>query len=62
MTARDGGSAEQAREILAAQASRAARLARADDLLVNTGNLADLHAAVDRLHAQYLVLAGTAPA
>jgi dephospho-CoA kinase len=62
LTARDGGSAEQAREILAAQASRAARLARADDLLVNTGNLADLHAAVDRLHAQYLVLAGTAPA
>jgi len=62
LTARDGGSAEQARAILAAQASRAARLARADDLLVNTGNLADLHAAVDRLHAQYLVLAGTAPA
>jgi len=62
LTARDGGSAEQAREILAAQASRAARLARADDFLVNTGNLADLHAAVDRLHAQYLVLAGAAPA
>jgi dephospho-CoA kinase len=56
--ARDGGSAEQARAILASQASRAERLARADDLLVNTGNLGKLYAAVDELHAQYLVLAG----
>jgi dephospho-CoA kinase len=56
--ARDGGSVEQARAILASQASRAERLARADDLLVNTGDLAKLYAAVDELHAQYLVLAG----
>lgn len=61
LTARDGGSAEQAREILASQVSRAARRARADDLLVNAGNLSDLQAAVDRLHAQYLVVAGTSP-
>lgn len=61
LMARDGGSTEQARAILASQAGRDARLARADDLLVNAGNLADLHAAVDRLHAQYLALAGASP-
>jgi leader peptidase (prepilin peptidase)/N-methyltransferase len=55
--ARDGGSAEQARAILASQASRAARLAQADDVLLNTGSVADLRQAVDRLHEQYLHLA-----
>jgi dephospho-CoA kinase len=55
--ARDGGSAEQARAILASQASRAARLAEADDVLLNAGSVADLRHAVDRLHEQYLHLA-----
>ena len=41
---------EQARAILAAQASRAARLAAADDVLLNAGTVADLRQAVDRLH------------
>src|SRR5271154_3900021 len=52
--ARDGSSAEQARAILASQASREARLAAADDVISNTGTVADLRQAVDRLHEQYL--------
>jgi dephospho-CoA kinase len=55
--ARDGCSLEQARAILASQASRSARLAVADDVLLNTGNVTDLRQAVDRLHEQYLRLA-----
>jgi len=35
--ARDGCTEEQARAILASQASRSARLAAADDVLLNTG-------------------------
>jgi dephospho-CoA kinase len=54
---RDGSSDEQARAILAAQASRSARLAAADDVLLNSGSVADLRQAVDHLHAQYLHLA-----
>jgi dephospho-CoA kinase len=52
--ARDGCSLEQARAILASQASREARLAAADDVISNTGTVADLRQAVDRLHEQYL--------
>jgi dephospho-CoA kinase len=59
LQARDGSSAEQARAILASQASRAARLAAADDVLSNTGTVAELRQAVDRLHEQYLQLAQT---
>jgi dephospho-CoA kinase len=54
--ARDGGSEDQARAILASQASREARLAAADDVLLNAGSVADLRQAVDRLHEQYLRL------
>jgi dephospho-CoA kinase len=57
LQARDGSSEEQARAILAAQASRSARLAAADDVLPNLGSVADLRQAVDQLHAQYLHLA-----
>jgi dephospho-CoA kinase len=57
LQARDGCSEEQARAILAAQASRSARLAAADDVLLNSGSVADLRQAVDHLHAQYLHLA-----
>jgi dephospho-CoA kinase len=56
---RDGTSPEQARAILASQASRAARLGEADDVLSNTGSVAELRQAVDRLHEQYLQLAQT---
>jgi dephospho-CoA kinase len=57
--ARDGSSAEQARAILASQASRDARLDIADDVLLNTGSVTDLRQAVDRLHRRYLGLAAT---
>ncbi len=59
LQARDGSSAEQARAILASQASRAARLGQADDVLLNTASVAELRQAVDRLHEQYLHLAQT---
>jgi dephospho-CoA kinase len=55
--ARDGCTEDQARAILVSQASRSARLAAADDVLLNTGTVTDLRQAVDRLHAQYLRLA-----
>jgi dephospho-CoA kinase len=58
--ARDGGSLEQARAIIASQASRAARLAAADDVLLNDGSLAELRLSVDRLHERYLRLARSA--
>jgi dephospho-CoA kinase len=55
--ARDGSTMEQARAILASQASRSARLAAADDVLANTGTVTDLRHAVDRLHDRYVRLA-----
>ncbi len=57
LTARDGSSPAEARAILSAQASRADRLARADDVLRNDGELATLIDEVDRLHRHYLRLA-----
>ncbi len=47
-------SIEQARAIFGSQASRAARLAAADDVLLNSGTVAELRQAVDRLHEEYL--------
>jgi len=55
---RDGCTLEQARAILASQASRSARLALADDVLPNAGTVTDLRQAVDQLHERYLRLAG----
>jgi dephospho-CoA kinase len=57
--ARDGSSLEQARAILASQASRGARLAAADDVLLNGGTVTDLRQSVDRLHERYLALSYT---
>lgn len=54
LQARDGVDGGLAARMIEAQASRAARLAIADDVLVNDGSLADLQAAVGRLHARYL--------
>jgi dephospho-CoA kinase len=54
--ARDGGSVEQARAILSAQASREARLSMADDVLLNAGSVSELRQGVDRLHRQYMQL------
>ena len=59
--ARDGCSETHARAILASQASREARLAAADDVLRNSGSVAELRQAVDRLHEKFLHLAQTSP-
>jgi dephospho-CoA kinase len=54
---RDGVSREQAAASLAAQATRDARLAMADDVIENTGTAEDLAARVAELHGRYLRLA-----
>jgi dephospho-CoA kinase len=46
--------------MLDAQASREQRLSLADDVIANDGSLADLEAAVARLHERYLALAARA--
>jgi dephospho-CoA kinase len=56
---RDSTTLEEARAILDAQAPRAARLKAADDVIVNSGTVADLRRAVDGLHDGYLRLAAT---
>lgn len=53
---RDDCTAEQAQQILDAQASREQRLALADDVIDNDGGLADLTAAVKKMHLYYLSL------
>jgi dephospho-CoA kinase len=53
---RDGSSADLAGRMVASQASRAARLAIADDVIVNDGPLAALQAAVGSLHQRYLAM------
>jgi dephospho-CoA kinase len=57
LQARDGSTLDQAREILKAQVSRAARLQAGHDVIVNDGNLESLRDRVATLHTQYLVLA-----
>lgn len=54
---RDGIDLALANRILAAQAGRADRLAAADDVIVNTGTLADLERFVLTLHRNYQLLA-----
>jgi dephospho-CoA kinase len=54
---RDGGRRETAEGILAAQTSRSARLAAADDVIDNSGSPEQARAAVSVLHAHYLALA-----
>jgi dephospho-CoA kinase len=61
LQARDGSTLEQARSILAAQVSRSARLAVADDIIVNDGDLASLRDQAAALHSRYLDLARQAP-
>jgi dephospho-CoA kinase len=61
LQARDSVDADQARRILAAQAGRTARLAKADDVISNTGSLSDLKAQVAALHEKYLGLRDHAP-
>ena len=57
LAARDGTTPGEARSLLAAQASRAARLAVADDVIENDAAPEALAAQVAALHAKYLDLA-----
>jgi dephospho-CoA kinase len=59
---RDGVSREQAQASLDAQATRAQRLAMADDVLRNTGQPDELQAKVAELHDRYRALAAARPA
>ena len=61
LRARDGESAASASAILAAQASRAERLAIADEVLDNRGTLEDLERAVAAQDLRYMALAGARP-
>ena len=62
LVSRDGVSHEQAQASLNAQATRAERLAMADDIVRNTGRPEDLRANIEALHEQYLQFAaGCAP-
>jgi len=54
---RDRCSLQQAKAIVATQASRSARLAAADDVLTNAGTVTDLRKEIDALHARYLRIA-----
>ncbi len=56
LIARDGGTEAQARAILAAQAPRAQRLKRADEVITNDGDFSALPPQVDALHVKYLAL------
>jgi dephospho-CoA kinase len=57
---RDGSSSEQAERILTAQATREQRLAIADDVIENSGDIAALAKQVAALHALYLSLVAAA--
>jgi dephospho-CoA kinase len=57
---RNGLSEEQVRAIMATQATRAQRLAAADDVIENNRDPAALEPEIDRLHALYASLARSA--
>ncbi len=59
--ARNGLTEEQVRAIMATQVSRATRLAAADDIVTNDGEIATLAPQVAKLHAQYLTFAENLP-
>jgi dephospho-CoA kinase len=53
---RDSSSAETIKAIMASQMGRQQRLAKADDIIVNDGDLSALHDAVQAMHETYLEL------
>jgi dephospho-CoA kinase len=57
LMSRDRATREEAKRILAAQVTREQRLAVADDVIENTGTLAQLRDSVQELHRRYLQLA-----
>jgi len=59
--ARNGLQPEEVRRIMAAQATRAERLAAADDTIDNDGEIARLRPQVEKLHRKYLGLAAKRP-
>ena len=59
LQARDGMTREQAQRMLAAQVTREQRLAVADDVILNNGDIADLRDQVEKLHRQYSAAART---
>jgi dephospho-CoA kinase len=61
LLAREGMSETEARAMLNSQTSRAARLALADDVILNDGLPDALGPRVAALHARYLALAAAAP-
>jgi dephospho-CoA kinase len=60
LQARDGATLEQARQILSAQVTREARLAAANDVILNEGDLGAVRDRVAQLHGLYLKLAAAA--
>lgn len=56
-SSRDGQSQANIEHIMANQLSREARLAKADDIITNTGSLDELYAQLETLHRQYLSMA-----
>ncbi len=58
---RDGNSEAQIRAIMAAQLGREERLAGADDVIDNSGDLDTLKEKVQALHQNYLQLASAQP-
>ena len=61
VVARDNISRNQAKSILSAQTNRQDRLTLADDVIDNSGSLAELQDKVEVLHNMYLKLARTLP-
>lgn len=57
LQARDGATRQQAERVLAVQATREQRLAIADDVILNNGDLDGLRVQVERLHRSYSNLA-----
>ena len=57
IASRSGLSLQQAKSILAAQASQASRLQISDDVIENRGDLTGLDDQIQRLHQKYLTLA-----
>ncbi|MCC7485875.1 MAG: dephospho-CoA kinase [Burkholderiales bacterium] len=58
---RPGITESDVRRIMAAQLARAERLVRADDVIVNHGNLDSLRRSVEALHTRYLALSRESP-
>ena len=59
--ARNGLSEQQVRAIMATQATRAQRLAAADDVITNAGGLNALRLQIVLLHANYLAISRATP-